>query len=420
MQAWTGCARGTWGYPYPEHEAADVTGDDTTERPAPLIRPPQLRTGDEERGASRLELFFDLAYVLVVAELAHSFAHHLDLHGAVVFIALLTVTWWSWVTTTLYANRFDTNDVLYRVAKLGCAAAVVGMAAAAQNATGVDGTKFAASYLLTRVLLLLLYARAYRHVPDARTTIGIYLAGTGAGAVAWAASLPLHGTARYLLWAVGILVEAVAPLIVTRHGDNVPLHLDHLPDRFGLFVMLVLGESVASIVTGVHAKHWEGPTVFAALLAFVTIAALWWIYFDIGGAAGKRELINEGDEETGVADAYVYGHLPLILGLSVAAVGIEQFVVHPDHGLTTPGRWALHGGVALYLAGVGVVMAGTSGRWRAAWPWPAVVIPAVALIGLVEVLPPVAAVASVAAVLIAAVLAGIHAQRRGAIRTTET
>jgi low temperature requirement protein LtrA len=391
----------------------------TPTRSAPLIRPPRLRTG-EERGATRLELFFDLAYVLVVAELAHGFAARLDLTGAAAFTGLLVITWWSWVTTTLYANRFDTNDVLYRLAKLAAAAAVIGMAASAQAATGANGTAFATCYLLTRILLLVLYLRAYRHVGKARAMITIYLAGTGAAAVCWAASLPAHGTTRFLLWGAGILVEAVAPLLATRYGGNVPLHLDHLPERFGLFVMLVLGESVASVATGVHGAHWTTKSVLAAALAFGTVAALWWIYFDLGGAAGKRELVEEGgDQESGVADAYVYGHLPVVLGLSVAAVGIEQFILHPDAGLTAAGRWALHGGVALYLVGVAVVMAGTSGRWRSAWPWPVAVVPAVALIGLLEALPPVAAVAAVTAVLVVAVLAGIRAQRRGALRTTE-
>jgi low temperature requirement protein LtrA len=380
-----------------------------SDRPAPLIRPPRLRT-TEERSATRLELFFDLAYVLVLAELAGT--HGTDL---AVFAGLLAVTWWSWVTITLYANRFDTNDVLYRLAKLAAAATVVGMAASTD-----DPTRFAACYLVTRVLLLLLYARAYRHVPEARATIAVYLAGTAAGATLWAISLPVHGPARYLLWGAGILVEATAPLLAARVGRNVPLHIEHLPERFGLFVILVLGESIASVAHGVHDAHWTAPSVLAAALAFGTVAALWWIYFDLGGAAGKRELVEDGgDQESGVADAYVYGHLPVVLGLSVTAVGIEQLILHPQDDLGTA-RWAFHGGVALYLAGVAVVMTGTSGRWLAAWPWPAVVIPPVLLLALLGALWPVASMAGVTVVLVVAVLAGIRQQRRGALRTTET
>jgi low temperature requirement protein LtrA len=258
--------------------------------------------------------------------------------------------------------------------------------------------------------LVLLYARAYRHVPDARATIVIYLAGTTAGATLWALSLPVHGTGRYLLWTAGILVEAAAPLVATRFGGN-----------FSLFVILVLGESVASIVTGVHDQQWTMSSVLAAALGFVAVAALWWIYFDLGGAAGKRKLVEDGDDqESGVADAYVYGHLPVILGLSVAAVGIEQYIVHADDSLSTTGRWALSAGVTLYLTGVAVVMMGTSGRWRTAWPWPLAVVPPIGLLGLVDALTPPLLAGVVAAVLMATVLVGIRKQRHGDLQTTET
>jgi low temperature requirement protein LtrA len=393
-----------------------VTTDD---RPAPLIRPPRLRT-KEDRGASRLELFFDLAYVLVIDQLATGFADHLDLTGTLTFAGLIIVTWWSWVTITLYANRFDTNDVLYRLAKLAATGAVVGMAAAALGATGSEGTEFALCYLATRVLLLLLYVRAWRHVPEARHTIGIYIGGAIASALLWTASLPVDGTVRYVLWGAGILIEAAAPILATRLGDKTPLHLDHLPERFALFVILVLGESVRSIAVGVHEQHWVAASVVSAALAFVAVAAVWWIYFDLGGAAGKRELVEDGDDpETGVADAYIYGHLPLVVGLAIAAVGIEQFVAHPSGDLGDTARWALHGGTALYLAGVAMVMMGTSGRWRSAWPWPVAVIPLVALLGIPEFLAPMVSVILVTLILIATVLAGMRAQRQGRLRTTE-
>jgi low temperature requirement protein LtrA len=389
-------------------------------RAAPLIRPPQLRTS-EDRTASRLELFFDLAYVLVFAELAATFAEDLSWHGAAVFAGLFAVTWWSWVTTTLYANRFDTNDVIYRLAKLGGTAAVMGMAASGPEAVGESATTFAVCYLATRILLLALYARAYRHVTEARATVRIYLAGIGAGAALWAVSLTVPGNLRFVLWAAGILVEALAPLMATRFGGGVPLHLEHLPERFGLLVILVLGESVASIVLGVHDTKWALRAVLLAVVGFVAVAALWWNYFDLGGAAGKQTLVTDGeDQESGVADAYIYGHLPLTLGLAAVAVGIEQFILHPTGGVPAAGRWALHGGVVLFLAGTAAVIVGTSRRWLAAWPWPIAAVPAVVLVGLADGLPPLASIGVVSAVLVATVLAGIRAQRHGELETTET
>jgi low temperature requirement protein LtrA len=408
-----GLSRSPVGSPTDRERSSD-------DRAAPLIRPPQLRTS-EDRTASRLELFFDLAYVLVFAELATTFVEDLSVHGAAVFAGLFAVTWWSWVTTTLYANRFDTNDIIYRLAKLAGTVAVMGLAASGPEAVGDKATTFAICYLATRILLLALYARAYRHVTEARATIRIYLAGTGAGAALWAVSLAVPGSLRFVLWATGIIVEAIAPVLATRFGGGVPLHLEHLPERFGLFVILVLGESVASMVLGVHDTNWNTRAVLVAATGFVVVAALWWNYFDLGGAAGKQRLVEDGeDQESGVADAYIYGHLPLTLGLAAVAVGIEQFVVHPTGGVSTVGRWALHGGAVLFLAGMAAVMVGTSGRWRAAWPWPIATIPAIVVIGIAGRLTPLVSLGAVGAVLVVTVFAGIRAQRRGELETTET
>jgi low temperature requirement protein LtrA len=110
----------------------------------------------------------------------------------------------------------------------------------------------------------------------------------------------------------------------------------------------------------------------------------------------------------------------VILGLSVAAVGIEQYIVHAHDGLSTTGRWALSAGVTLYLIGVAVVMMGTSGRWRTAWPWPLAVVPLIGLLGLVDALAPALLIGAVATLLVATVLAGIRRQRHGDLQTTET
>lgn len=398
-----------------------MTTESDTDHAAPLLSPPRLRT-DEDRTASRLELFLDLAYVLVVAQLATALAEDLTWHGAAVFAGLFTVTWWSWVTITLYANRFDTNDVLYRIVKLASMFAVAVMAASSTEAVGAQAHIFTIGYLATRVLLIVLYARAWRHVTEARETITVYLASTGAGAALWALSLAVPAPARYWLWAAGILIEAAGPLLATRYGRDVPLHVEHLPERFGLFVILVLGESVASVVKGMYETDWRVTSIVVSAVGFVIAAALWWSYFDLGGAAGKQHLLERGGDGqgSGTVDRYVYGHLPLTLGLAAVGVGVEQFIAHPVGELTTGGRWALCAGTALFLAGMAALIAGTSGSWRAAWPWPTAAIPLVVAVGLLDEIVPIASVSAIGVALLLVVLAGIREQRRGRIETTET
>lgn len=410
----------------PEQTSGTSDHDDRSEpgsaggAQAPLVQAPSLRK-EEGRAATRLELFFDLAYVLVVAQLATAFSENLTWAGAGVFAGLFTVTWWSWVTATLFANRFDTNDVLYRVLKLVGTFAVAVMAASASGAAGPDAGIFAAGYLATRVMLIALHFRAWHHVAEARDNTAIYLTGTIFSALCWAVSIPMEGFARYALWAVGIAVEAAAPLVATKWGAAIPLHLEHLPERFGLFVILVLGESVSAIVLGMRQAQWAWASVATALMAFVVAAAVWWIYFDLGGAEAKEQLQNDDRaHNSGTADRYVYGHLPLVIGVATIGVGIEQYVLHPIGELTAGGRWALCGGIALFLLGVSAVIAGSSRSWKAVWPWPIVAIPLVVCIGFLDSMIPYAAAGILACALLAVVIGGLRRQQRDLISTTET
>jgi low temperature requirement protein LtrA len=370
------------------------------------VRPPELKT-DEERSASRLELFFDLAFVLVVAELAIELREDVTPHGALRFAGLFTLVWWSWVSATLYANRFDHDDVVYRLYKLAGMAAVIGMAASAAEATADRFAVFVGCQLLLRLVLLLQYRRAHRHVRAARPIARLYMLGTGVGALLWTVSLLVPRPAGFALWAAAVLVEALVPLLATRHSADVPLHVEHLPERFALFVILVLGESVAGVAHGLYDARWAAPALPVAVLSFVIAAALWWSYFDLAGARAKR-LLNEvgGERSDRKHDVYVFGQLPLTLALATVGAGIELAVVQSGEGEVPVGtRLLLAGGVALYLVSMTVTDSGMSRGTRKGWWWP---LAAAAVAGLDAVLelPAVVVVAVLAALLVAVVVVG--------------
>ncbi|AFR49220.1 low temperature requirement protein A [Gordonia sp. KTR9] len=388
---------------------------------APLVEPPRLRV-EEDRAATRLELFFDLAYVLVIHQLAISLTDSMGWRGVGVFAGLFVVTWWSWVTTTLYANRFDTNDVFYRVLKLAATFAVAVMAAGAATAVGGDGTvAFGVGYITTRVILAALYFRAWRHIIEVRVTVDIYLAATIVSGLIWTVSLFMPSPVTYILWAVGILVEAVAPFAATRWGPDVPLHLEHLPERFGLFVILVLGESISAIVLGMKDSHWAWSSTAVAALGFTIAASVWWMYFDIGGAEAKVEIQDDDSAVgSGRADGYIYGHLPLTLGAALVGVGIEQYVLHPIGELESAGRWILCGGIALFTVGVCSILGWSSGNWKTVVPWPALVIPVVLVVGAVDNALPYASAVVLAVGAVITVATGVVRRRRSPVETTET
>ena len=370
------------------------------------VRPPELTT-DEERTASRLELFFDLAFVLVVAELAISLREDLTLPGGLRFAGLFTLVWWSWVSFTLYANRFDHDDVVYRLYKLAGMAAVIGMAASAAEATGERFGVFVGCQLVLRATLFLQYQRAYRHVPAARPIVRLYLAGAGAGALLWAVSLLVPRPAAFALWAGAVLVEALVPLLATRHSTDVPLHVEHLPERFALFVILVLGESVAGVAHGLHDASWAPSTIPVAALSFVLAAGLWWSYFDLAGARAKRLLNEVGGERSDRAhDVYIFGQLPLTLALAGVGAGVELAVVQSGQGEVPVGtRFLLAGGVAVYLVSMMITDSGMSRGTRRGWWWPLAAAVLAILDALLE-LPAVVVMGLLAALLVAVVVVG--------------
>ena len=377
-----------------------------------LVRPPELNT-DEERSASKLELFFDLAFVLVVAELAIALREDVTWHGELLFAGMFTLVWWSWVSSTLYANRFDHDDVVYRLLKLGGMAAVIGLAASASEATGERFGIFVGCQLVLRAMLLLQYRRAYRHIARARPIARLYLIGTVVGAGLWAVSLLVPRPVGLGLWAAAVLVEALVPLVATRSSSDVPLHVEHLPERFALFVILVLGESVAGVAHGLYDAEWSSSAVPVAVLSFVLAAALWWSYFDLAGARAKKLLNDVGGESDSTHDVYVFGQLPLTLALACVGAGIELAVVESSAGEVPPGtRLLLAGGVAVYLMSMALTDSGMSRQARRNWWWP-MAAAGVALLDALLELPAVVVVGALVVLLVVVVLTGLVERATG-------
>jgi len=217
----------------------------------------------------------------------------------------------------------------------------------------------------------------------------------------------------FALWGAAVLVEALVPLVATRSSSDVPLHVEHLPERFALFVILVLGESVAAVAHGVYDARWAPSAIPVAVLSFVLAAALWWSYFDLAGARAKRLLNEVGGHSNRVHDVYVFGQLPLTLALASVGAGIELAVVQSGAGEVPTGtRLLLAGGVALYLISMAVTDSGMSRRARDNWWWPL----AAAVLALLDValeLPAVVVVGALAVLLVGVVLTGLVQRHTG-------
>ena len=336
----------------------------------PWLRPPQLRTLDADQGerhATWLELFFDLVFVISIAEVVHTLEDYRSLGDFLGTTGLFVAVWWAWVGYTVYADRFDTDDPLHRVLVLAGMLAVVAMALSIHDALHGGSARFALAFVAVHGIVLLLNARARRHAAAARPLLNLYLTAFSIGASLWLASVLVPEPARYLLWGVALVIELSAPWVGRHQIARAPIHASHLVERFGLFTLIVLGESVISVAQGVAKSadqgDWTAAMATAAVAGFLVVACLWWLYFDRLDDDTIRSVLR--------GLIWNYAHLPLLAGLVSVALGIEYAVREAATGqLQRTTALALGAGTALYLLATLVTgRALRPGTDRRQWWW---------------------------------------------------
>jgi low temperature requirement protein LtrA len=315
-----------------------------------LVAPLRLRAGDghSSRTVTWLELFFDLIFVAAVAQVAEPLREHYSLSGVVRFATLFALIWWAWTGYTVFATRFDADDGVQRVLTLVQMFVVAAMAAnAGDELDSRSSAGFAAAYAVLRFVLVAQYVRA-RHLPEARPLTTRYIAGHGAAAVIWLASALVPAPVRFALWAVAFLVDLGTPWVALPHSVKVPPDPAHLPERFGLFTLILLGEGIIAVMQGM--KSQEDWTVLAASSAFTGMALMflvWWWYFDVAAAASERTVRSHRDALR--FHVWSYAHFPLYLGVVVSGVGVQRIV-------TAASRSTLSGGEAILMTSAAAVV----------------------------------------------------------------
>ena len=256
--------------------------------PPVRLSPPRLRTANghdrDERRASWVELFFDLVFAGAVGQLAGALQDHPALGGLARFAMLFTPIWWLWVMFTFYADRHESEDTAHRAAFLSAMLLCVALAASAPRALSGQTTGFVVAFSCLRGLQLALYARARHHLPATRALYGRYLVFFGGGGILWLASLAVGGPLRYAFWAAALLTDAAGALEMLAPGRWVPVNPSHLADRFQLFVLIVLGESVARLISAAALRPWSLPLAIVLAAALLTLAA------PVVGVADRRRL----------------------------------------------------------------------------------------------------------------------------------
>ena len=314
--------------------------------------PPRLRTledVEDERHATWLELFFDLVFVVAIAQLADGLAENPSVRGFLIFAGLFVAVWWTWVGYTFYADRFDTDDPPHRVLMIVGMFMVAVLASVIPGAFHGETASFALAYAGLRVVVVLLNARAWWHLPAARPLLNVYVPAFSVSIAIFLVSVAVEPPFRYWLWALALAIDLGAPLASHERIRQVPIHASHIPERVGLFTIIVFGESILAVVIGTTTVSWGLESGAAAALGFAIAGALWWIYFDYVDSSIVKRTITAGQ-------TYLYAHLPLLIGLAALGAGIKLAIKATEEtGLTNEVSWIIGVGVALFMASVAVM-----------------------------------------------------------------
>ncbi|WP_062983868.1 low temperature requirement protein A [Nocardia anaemiae] len=362
-----------------------------------MSEPADSSTATPHARATWAELFFDLVLVFAVTQTAHVLGHHTSIGTLGHALVLLAPLWWGWVGVTILVNTVEENNT-QRLVLFGSGLCIFLMAVAAPAALDQPRSAamiFAGSHLVLRIILFVAVTRTNGFA----TTINPFSIGLVTG-IAIFASAPLPEHSRIWVWTGALVVQLGAPLLYSKALRNRTIGVSHLSERFGLFIIIALGESVVD--AGAQASSTGlGPAVVTTLvLAFAVGAGLWWIYFHRSARLIEHALSTMPSPGLIVRDVLSYGHFALVTGLVAVAVGLGHSVADPGHTAHGVAAGLAPGGAALFMLALVV------NRWRMLGNVATTrAIPVIALITIAltsSLLPAIAVVALTAAVLVTA------------------
>ena len=297
-----------------------------------------------DRHSTWFELYFDLVFAAALSQLGASLVRHPSAPVFARFAAMFIVVVWPWALYTMYANRFDTDDLIFRLSKAAGMLAIAALAVKLPHVmVGRGGAVgFAIGYVTLRVILIALYGRARAHIRgDGRRLCSVLIAGYGCTTLLWLGSVFVPSPARYLLWCAAMLADFAIPVRAWATLKGPAVVVSHLTERYGTFFIIVLGEAVIASVTGLSRLTFTFESWAVAGGCLVAALAMWWIYFDLADTS----VVGRGL----LGLIFVYGQFPLLAGVAAFGEGTKLAILEAGHhGLSAGARWALGGGIGAF------------------------------------------------------------------------
>ena len=315
------------------------------------------RTDEVSQRASTLELFYDLVFVFAITQVSHLLLEHLTWAGAGQALIVLLAVWWSWNYTTWTTNELDTETIPVRLLLLALMLLSLLMAVAIPEAFGEHALLFAGSYVAIQVgrHSFLTFAAAEPRTIE-RERAGRILTWFVAAGVLWIAGALADGPARMALWLAALALDYGAPLVLywvprrpRLEGATWHVGTEHFAERFGLFIILALGESIVLIGATTSESDLNLATIVAFVMAVLASAAIWWLYFTSVARVGEHYLAVSENRTTLARDGYTFLHVVFAAGIIMTAVGDELVIAHPTEVLPPQEVTAVAAGPAIYL-----------------------------------------------------------------------
>jgi low temperature requirement protein LtrA len=303
---------------------------------------------DADHPVTTLELFFDLVFVFALTQVTGFMSVDPTWEGVGKGMLILAALWWAWGAYAWLTNEIDPDEDSSRLAVFGAMAAMFVAALAVPHAFDTDAVLFGLAYFAVRLMHIVLFAEATPHVDVRQATFRLARTAIPGPALLIVAGF-LDGWAQIVCWLVALAIDWSGPYVFGVRGFSVSA--EHFAERYGLIVIIALGESIVAIGIGATGIELDAVVVTAALLGLALACALWWAYFDIVAPVARRKLVEaHGHERARLArDSYSYLHLPMFAGIVLIALGAKKVLAHVDEPLETVPAFALCVGVAFYL-----------------------------------------------------------------------
>jgi low temperature requirement protein LtrA len=300
---------------------------------------------EEHHSVTTLELFFDLVFVFALTQITAITAANPMPIGFMQGLVVLALLWWGWVCYSWLGNQAKADEGALR---LGLVIAMAGMFVCALSIPHafklpgegfIEPWVFSIAYAIVRAMHIIVYRVAARNDAGLIQQIRLFTISVSLSCILLLVGAFVDPTWQIGLWLLALTVDYGGVLLAGADGWRVPSP-KHFAERYGLIIIVALGESIVAIGVGIGAYELTIPVVIAALLSLGITVCLWWLYFDVIAIFAERLLAKlQGAERARIArDSYSYLHFPMLVGIVILAIGLKKTMAYiadtadPTHG----------------------------------------------------------------------------------------